>query len=118
MAMVDRLSKAVALVVQVVLRYCARRISMRKTRALRLSRTFNLGVQYPNLPSTFQGGPSSPTWRTSEAKEASVLFSPAVDVLYGNVEPTTVSWAAEKRRAVALGEAEPMNGDLRIFGCR
>jgi hypothetical protein len=46
------------------------------------------------------------------------LFSPAVDVLYGNVEPTTVSWAAEKRRAVALGEAEPMNGDLRIFGCR
>jgi hypothetical protein len=73
---------------------------------------------YPGLPSTFHGGPPSPTCRTSDAKDASVLFSPAVDVLYGYADPTRVSWAAEKRKAEAEGEAEPMNGDLRIFGCR
>jgi len=66
-----------------------------------------------------QGGPPSPTCRTSDANDASVLFSPAFDVLYGNsADPTRVSWGAVKRRAVAEGIAEPMNGDLRIFGCR
>jgi hypothetical protein len=46
------------------------------------------------------------------------LFSPAVDGLYGNADPTRVSWAADKKKAVVEGEAEPMNGDRRMFGDR
>lgn len=69
----------------------------------------NLGVCYPGLPSAFHGGPTSPSWRTSEAKEASVLFSPADERLYGYAEATKINcWAAEREKAVVEGEAEPM----------
>ena len=60
------------------------------------------------------GGTDTPTWRTSDANEASVLLSPDFSVLYGNEEPTAVSWAVG-RRAVAEGEAEPIGGRVRIL---
>ena len=63
----------------------------------------------PILPSTVQGGPSSPRQRRiSAAKEASVLFSPLVGAVYGKTGPVRLSWAIE-REAVASGEAEPID---------
>ena len=61
------------------------------------------------------GGTPTPTCRTSDANEASVLFSPGLSALYGNKEPTAVSWAV-KKEAVVAGEAEPIDGRVRILG--
>jgi hypothetical protein len=61
------------------------------------------------------GGTPTPTCRTRDAKEASVLFRPELSALYGKKEPTAVSWAVRKE-AVAAGEAEPIDGRVRILG--
>jgi hypothetical protein len=80
-----------------------------------------LQLRVPNFqvyrPPFFQGGPPSPTWRTSDANEESVWFSPAFFGLYGKAD-ATISWAAEKRKSVAEGIAEPIDSDLSMFGCR
>lgn len=73
-------------------------------------RTTNSVLAQPILPSTVQGGPSSPRQRRIRAaNEASVLFSPLVEAVYGKKGPVSVSWAVE-REAVASGEAEPIDG--------
>ena len=61
------------------------------------------------------GGTPTPTWRTRDAKEASVLFRPELSALYGKEEPIAVSWVVG-RKAVAAGEAEPIDGRVRILG--
>jgi hypothetical protein len=61
------------------------------------------------------GGTDTPTWRTSDANEASVLLSPTVSALYGSEKPTVVSWAVG-RKAVAEGDAEPIDGRGGISG--
>lgn len=61
------------------------------------------------------GGTPTPTCRTRDAKEASVLFRPELSALYGKKEPTAVSWAI-RREVVAAGEAEPIDGRVGILG--
>jgi hypothetical protein len=65
-------------------------------------------------PAVIHGGTDTPTWRTSDANEASVLLSPGFSALYGSEKPTAVSCAG--REAVAEEGAQPMDGRVRIFG--
>lgn len=43
------------------------------------------------------------------------MFRPELRALYGKEEPIAVSWVVG-RKAVAAGEAEPIDGRVRILG--